>query len=75
MLLVDDLGRDVGCCEAVGSRAGELVEYGSRILARTRSDGYVEAQTFRAEGRATLRRTRPADREEIRYTSRAWDIQ
>jgi len=75
MTLTDDLGRCVGCCDAVGSRAGETVEYGSRILASTRPDGYVEPQTFRVEGRATLRRTRQVDREEIRYTSRAWDIQ
>ena len=75
MLLIDDLGRSVGYCEAVGSRAGEIVEYGSRILAMTRPDGYVEPQTFRAEGRARLRRTRPADRDDIRYHGREWDIQ
>lgn len=75
MILVDDLGRSVGYCEAAGSRAGEIVEYGSRILARTRPDGYIEPQTFRVEGRATLRRTRPADREDIRYNSREWDVQ
>ena len=75
MVLIDDLGRSVGYCEAVGSRAGEIVEYGSRLLARTTPDGYVEPQTFRVEGRATLRRTRPADREDIRYNSREWDVQ
>lgn len=75
MVLIDDLGRSVGYCEAAGSRAGEIVEYGSRILARTRPDGYIEPQTFRVEGRATLRRTRPADREDIRYNSREWDVQ
>lgn len=65
MLLVDDLGRAVGHCEAVGSRAGEIVEYGYR-----RGDG-----AFAVEGRARLVRTRPAERDEIRRTSREWTTQ
>ena len=82
ILLIDDLGRDVGITTASPGRLGEVVEYGSRIAARTRTDGYVEPATFIVEGRARLARlprlrTRRDhyDRRDLLRGARRWDVQ
>ena len=75
LLLIDDLGRDVGITTASPGRLGEVVEYGSRIAARTRTDGYVEPATFVVEGRARLARITHRDREGLERDARRWDVQ
>jgi hypothetical protein len=72
LALVDDLGRVVGITSAAPGRVGEAVEYGSRLAARTRPDGIVEAPSFAVEGRARLARLPKGERGE---DLRRWDIQ
>lgn len=75
MLLVDDLGREIGITTAAPGRAGEVVEYGSRIARRQRPDGYVEPPTFIVEGRARLTQLPKAQRDDAARELRRWDVQ